>query len=153
MAAIPPFLGETTLPHPPQAVRDALVALEGVAKHMPDVTSVDRVDARTLKLVVKPGFSFLRGTLRVTMTIDETEPGRKLVQTAKSEGIGMSMTIESAITLEGIADGAETKASWEAKVVERKGLVSAVGPSLIQAAANKVLEDGWNAVRKTLAAG
>ena len=127
MAAIPPFLGETTLPHPPQAVRDALVALEGVAKHMPDVTSVDRVDARTLKLVVKPGFSFLRGTLRVTMTI------------------------ESAITLEAIADGAETKASWEAKVVERKGLVSAVGPSLIQAAANKVLEDGWNAVRKTLA--
>ena len=148
MAAIPPFLGDTTLPFPPQAVRDALVGLEGVAKHMGDVTSVERVDARTLKLVVRPGFSFIRGTLRVTMTIDEVEPGRKLVQTAKSEGIGLSMTIESAITLEPAGTG--TKASWEARVVERKGLVSAIGASLIQAAANKVLEDGWNAVRKTL---
>lgn len=151
MAAIPPFLGDTTLPFPPQAVRDALVGLEGVAKHMGDVTSVERVDARTLKLVVRPGFSFIRGTLRVTMTIDEVEPGRKLVQTAKSEGIGLSMTIESAITLEPAGTG--TKASWEARVVERKGLVSAIGASLIQAAANKVLEDGWNAVRKTLSGG
>ncbi|MBM4105641.1 MAG: hypothetical protein FJ257_05020 [Phycisphaerae bacterium] len=151
MAAIPPFLGDTTLPFPPPAVRDALVGLEGVARNMGDVTSVERVDARTLKLVVRPGFSFIRGTLRVTMTIDEVEPGRKLVQTAKSEGIGLSMTIESAITLEPAGTG--TKASWEARVVERKGLVSAIGASLIQAAANKVLEDGWNAVRKTLGAG
>jgi len=151
MAAIPSFVGETTLPYPTETVRDALVNLEQVAARMPDVTKVDRVDDRTLKLVVKPGFSFIRGTLRVTMTIDETEPGTRLVQTAKSEGIGMSMTIESTITLEPAADGAETKASWDAKVVERKGLVSAVGPSLIQAAANKVLEDGWNAVRTTLA--
>lgn len=149
MAAIPPFLGDTILPFPPQAVRDALVGLEGVARNMGDVTSVERVDSRTLKLVVRPGFSFIRGTLRVTMTIDEVEPGRKLVQTAKSEGIGLSMTIESAITLEPAGTG--TKASWEARVVERKGLVSAIGASLIQAAANKVLEDGWNAVRKTLA--
>lgn len=151
MAAIPPFLGDTILPFPPQAVRDALVGLEGVARNMGDVTSVERVDSRTLKLVVRPGFSFIRGTLRVTMTIDEVEPGRTLVQTAKSEGIGLSMTIESAITLEPAGTG--TKASWEARVVERKGLVSAIGASLIQAAANKVLEDGWNAVRKTLAAG
>lgn len=151
MAAIPPFLGDTILPFPPQAVRDALVGLEGVARNMGDVTSVERVDSRTLKLVVRPGFSFIRGTLRVTMTIDEVEPGRKLVQTAKSEGIGLSMTIESAITLEPAGTG--TKASWEARVVERKGLVSAIGASLIQAAANKVLEDGWNAVRKTLGGG
>jgi len=151
MAAIPPFLGDTILPFPPQAVRDALVGLEGVARNMGDVTSVERVDSRTLKLVVRPGFSFIRGTLRVTMTIDEVEPGRTLVQTAKSEGIGLSMTIESAITLEPAGTG--TKASWEARVVERKGLVSAIGASLIQAAANKVLEDGWNAVRKTLGGG
>ena len=151
MAAIPPFLGDTILPFPPQAVRDALVGLEGVARNMGDVTSVEREDSRTLKLVVRPGFSFIRGTLRVTMTIDEVEPGRTLVQTAKSEGIGLSMTIESAITLEPAGTG--TKASWEARVVERKGLVSAIGASLIQAAANKVLEDGWNAVRKTLGGG
>jgi hypothetical protein len=36
-------------------------------------------------------------------------------------------------------------------VTERKGLVSAIGPSLIKAAADKTLKDGWEAVRKTLA--
>lgn len=150
MAAIPPFSGETHLPFPPDRVFAALRELEGVARQMPDVASVERVDASTLKLVVKPGFSFLRGTLRVTMSIEEVEAGRSLVQTARSEGIGMSMTIRSRISLAAAEGG--TTASWLAEVVERKGLVSAVGPSLIQAAANKVLADGWAAVSRTLEA-
>lgn len=148
MAAIPPFSGETDLPFPPERVFAALRELEGVARRMPDVASVERVDGNTLKLVVKPGFSFLRGTLRVTMSIEEVEAGRSLVQTARSEGIGMSMTIRSQIALAPSPEG--TAASWRAEVVERKGLVSAVGPSLIQAAANKVLADGWTAVSQHL---
>lgn len=151
MAAIEPFVGEELLAFPPDRVLHALKHVELVSKHMADVQSVERVDDRTLKLVVRPGFSFIRGTLRVTMTLDEKVPGKTIVQTAKSEGIGMSMTIESTITLE--ADGAGTKARYEARVTERKGLVSAIGPSLIKAAADKTLKDGWEAVRKTLAAG
>ena len=150
MAAIEPFVGEESLAFPPAKVYEALKHIEGVSKFMADVQSVERIDARTLKLVVRPGFSFLRGTLRVTMTLDEKEPGKTIVQTAKSEGIGMSMTIESVITLS--ADGAGTKARYEARVTERKGLVAAVGPSLIKAAADKTLRDGWDAVRKSLAA-
>jgi carbon monoxide dehydrogenase subunit G len=148
MAAIPPFAGEQHLPFPPERVFAALRELEAVARRMPDVASVERVDGHTLKLVVKPGFSFLRGTLRVTMSVEETAPGRSLVQTARSEGIGMSMTIRSEISLSSAEGG--TAAAWRAEVTERKGLVAAVGASLIQAAANKVLADGWSAVSRTL---
>jgi carbon monoxide dehydrogenase subunit G len=150
MAAIEPFSGEQSLPFPPDRVYAALRELEGVAKQMPDVQSVERVDDHTLKLVVRPGFSFLRGTLKVTMQVEEREPGRTLVQTATSQGIGMSMTIRSEISISPAEGG--TCAAWRAEVVERKGLVSAVGPSLIKAAANKVLEDGWTALRAALSA-
>ncbi len=148
MAAMEPFTGTEALAFSLERSLGAFRDLEGIVKRMGDVQSVARVDANTLKLVVRPGFSFIRGTMRTTMSCVETAP-QTLTLVAKSEGIGMGMTVESEMRFS--ADGAEaTKVDWTASVTERKGLVSAVGVSLIRAAAEKVLKDGWGAVRDHL---
>ncbi len=149
MAAMEPFTGQEVLAVSLEAAVRALRDLEGVAKAMRDVESVERTDADTLKLVVRPGFSFMRGTMRTTLTCTETAP-QTLTLVAKSSGIGMGITVESVMKFSAI-DPASTRIDWTACVTERKGLVSAVGQSLIKAAADKVLQDGWAAVRASLA--
>lgn len=148
MAAMEPFTGQESLAFSIEKSMGALRDLEAVVKRMGDVQSATRVDANTLKLVVRPGFSFIRGTMRTTVTCTETAP-QTLTLVAKSEGIGMGITVESAMKFSAVS-AHETTVDWTACVTERKGLVSAVGQSLIKAAADKVLKDGWAAVRTHL---
>ncbi len=149
MAAMEPFTGQEVLAVSIDKAMHALRDLEGVAKSMSDVESVERADANTLKLVVRPGFSFMRGTMRTTLSCKETAP-QTLTLVATSAGIGMGITVESVMKFSSTA-AQETRIDWTACVTERKGLVSAVGQSLIKAAADKVLKDGWTAVRSSLA--
>ena len=47
-----------------------LTDLDMIAQTIPDLVSSERVD-ETLKCVVRPGFSFLRGTLKTTISLAE----------------------------------------------------------------------------------
>lgn len=152
---IEPFSGEESLAAPPARVFAALTDLDVLAQTLPGLVSSERVDDRTLRAVVRPGFSFLRANLRLTVTIIETTPPAAAALRIAAQSIGLSMQVESRVRIEAIRgpDGAEaSKVHWEARVGELSGLVTAVGPTLIRAAADKVIRDGWDAVRKRVEA-
>lgn len=150
MASIDPFGGEELFAAAPDKVFAFLTDVEQMAKTIPDLVSYEKVDDRTLKCVVKPGFSFLRSTMRLTVKMEPDAAARTAVMRVQAEGLGVGMGTESRLAVS--PDGAGTRIKWDAKVTEMRGLISLVGPSLIKGAAEKTVKDGMQALHKHLEA-
>lgn len=150
MGTIEPMSGEETFAASPARVLAFITDAAALAGTMPGVEGVERVDERTARCVVHPGFSFMRGTMRVTLSIAESDPVRGVVVRTHAQGIGASVEIESRLRLDERDGGKAARVNWEARVTALRGLVAAVPPSLIKGAADKLVRDGWQAVRKRI---
>lgn len=140
--------GSEVLPAPPEKVFDAVTDLDRVASLIPDLVSAEKDPDGALRCVVRPGFSFIRGTLKTTVRIVEATRPSSAVMRISSAGIGMGMELESRLAL--TPDPAGTRLDWSGRVLERKGLIAAVSPGLIRAAAEKTVRDGWDKLRAML---
>jgi carbon monoxide dehydrogenase subunit G len=98
-----------------------------------------------LKCVVKPGFAFMRATLKMTLEIVEATPDSLVQYRIASSGIGASMKV--ACTMRIAPEGEGSRVEWVAQVTELSGLIAAVSPALIRGAAEKVIREAWGAVR------
>ncbi len=132
----------------PEKLFALLTDLDALAATIPDLVSAERVDERTLKCVVRPGFSFLRGTMKLTISLVDSVPPERAAMSVVAQGIGVGMKIDSGLAISPEGDG--SRLDWMAVIVERKGLISAVSPGLIKAAADQVIRHAWAAVRKQL---
>ena len=142
------FGGEERFASPPEKVYRLLTDLDVMAATIPDVVSSEKVDDNTLKCVVRPGFSFLRGKLKLAISLAETHPPQSAVMNVSGQGIGVSMDVVSRLNLAAEGDG--TLLTWSASVEQLKGLIAAVSPSLIKAAADQVIRHAWKQVRTQL---
>jgi carbon monoxide dehydrogenase subunit G len=142
------FGGEVRFAAAPEKLYTQLTDLDALAASIPDLVSSEKVDGQTVRCVVRPGFSFLRGTMKMTIAIDKTQPPQSATMHVAAQGIGVSMNVVSQLQI--AADGAGSLLTWSAKVEQLKGLISAVSPGLITAAANQVIAHGWNQVRRGL---
>lgn len=129
----------------PEQVFAALVDLDRLAANIPDVESADRIDADTLKCVVRPGFSFVRGKVNLVIQVVERQTASLAKMQTTMQGIGQQMKAESIVQLEPIASG--TLLRWQVNVLELKGLLSAVSPSLIKGAAENIIRGVWQRMR------
>lgn len=148
MGKMDPFGGQEVFNAAPDKVFAFLTNVDEMAKTIPDLVSAEKVDDRTLKCVVKPGFSFLRSTMRLTVTMEPDAAAKTAVMRVKADGLGVGMQTESHLKVTGT--GAESKVDWTAQVTEMRGLISLVGSSLIKGAAEKTVKDGFAALRREL---
>jgi carbon monoxide dehydrogenase subunit G len=147
------FTGEEDFDAPSERVFAALVDLNEdgpLAKSIPDLVSADGgEDGRTLNCKVKPGFSFIRATMKMTIELVESDPSQRLAtMRITSAGIGASMKIDCRMSVVEREGGSRVR--WEAHVLERRGLLAAVSPTLIRGAADTVIRNGWDAMRREL---
>jgi carbon monoxide dehydrogenase subunit G len=142
------FGGEELFHVSPERLFEAVTDLDLLAKTIPDIQSSERVDESTLKAVVRPGFSFLRGTLQTTIKLVEADAPRSAVLQIASQGIGAQITVESRLTIEPDAEG--SRLAWTATVTQIRGLVATVSRPLISAAATQVIAQGWQHLRTSL---
>lgn len=145
--ALDPFSGEETFAAPPERVFAVLTDLDALPTAMAGLVSSENVDDRTLRAVVRPGFSFMSGQIRLTLSISETLPPKFALMRVAAASIGVGMNIESKLNLSPIEEGRSTRLAWEARVHDMKGLITAVPAGLIRAAADKVIRDGWKSLR------
>ena len=68
------FGGEEVFAASQETVYAMLVDLDALAEGIPDVVSSERIDDRSLRAVVRPGFSFLRGTMKLKIELAELAP-------------------------------------------------------------------------------
>lgn len=143
------FEGERTFAMPLEDVWPKLSDAAFLARCVPDATPKGEPEHDRAQYAVRPGFSFARGSLDVTMEILERRAPEAVRFRLSSKGIGSSSVVESALTL--TAEGAETKVAWTAEVTQLGGLLKMVPAGLIRGAAQKVIEDVWDGIAKQLA--
>lgn len=146
MTNLPEFHGEEFFEAPPEHVFDAVTDLDTLAGTIPDLVSAERADARTLKCVVKPHFSFLKATLRLTIKLSDLHRPHSATMSIAGQGIGASLEISSSFTVEPHASG--TRLCWTARIERTGGLMATVPAGLLKGAADQVIRQGWQQVRE-----
>jgi carbon monoxide dehydrogenase subunit G len=146
------FGGQERFAVAPEKVYGLLTDLDAMARTIPDLVSAEKSDdGRTLKCVVRPGFSFLRGTMRLAISLGDCQQPKHATMKVDAKGIGLAMGVISQLNI--AEDGDGSLLEWSARVEELKGLISAVSPGLIRAAADQVIRHAWSEVRKELEQG
>lgn len=142
------FEGDRDFRQPPDELFRRLTDLSFLVECVPDVEQVRSVSADHAELVLRPGFSFVRGALEVSMRlVEKTEPSAARVQLT-SRGIGSSSEVEATLALTPREAG--TAVHWVAEVKSLGGLLKMVPAGLIRGAAEKVLQDAWNQIAAKL---
>lgn len=144
------FEGEKDFSQPPAEVWAKLSDARFLAPCIPDVESVAEVEADRARLVLRPGFSFVRGTLEVTLHVVDAVAPESARYTIANKGIGSSADVEATIALAPQDTG--TRVRWAAEIKALGGLLKMVPPGLIRGAAQKVVQDTWNEVEKRMKA-
>ena len=145
------FSGQEHFDAPPHEVFRFLTDIDSLTASIPDLVSAERVDDGSLRCVVRPGFSFLRGTMKLLIRLDELQPPESARMLVDSQGIGVTIKAESDFKIS--PDGGDSRLDWQTRVVEMKGLIATVSPGLIQAAANQVTKLAWEKIRQRLDSG
>jgi carbon monoxide dehydrogenase subunit G len=144
------FEGEKTLPLGPEACWMKLTDSEFLSQCIPNVESVSQSAPSQIQLKLRPGVSFVRGTLDVTIKVEKGEPGKSARYAAHSRAIGSSSDAEAKLNLEPVPGG--THLRWTVVIKTLGGLLKAVPQGLIKASVQKVITDLWSEVEQKLSA-
>jgi len=116
-------------------LRDA----EFLAKCIPGVAAIKSQDRDRLLCTIHPGFSFVQGSLEVSLQVADILPGQSAMVTLVSKGIGATSEIQARFDL--VSRDSGTRLDWSAEIVKLGGLLKAIPQGLIKASAQKVIED------------
>jgi len=139
------FSGEEQFTQGREELYAKLVDLEFMSKTFPGLKKVVKLEPKLLVCKLKPGFSFISGTLTNTMELVGENPPESVDVNVHGKGIGASVNVRIEIKM--TPDGDGTTLAWLAKVTELGGLLKPVPRPLIEAAASKVVSDTWAAFR------
>ncbi|MCH7753101.1 MAG: SRPBCC family protein [Planctomycetes bacterium] len=134
--------GEEHFSQPPAEVWACLADANFLAKCLPGLESTEQDESGLSVCRVRPGLSFFKGTLEVTLDIRDQKPPDSIRICVNSKGIGASAVVETSVELSARDTG--TQLDWNAEVTELGGLLKPIGRSLIAAAAHKVIAQGWS---------
>lgn len=144
------FEGEKDFPQAPAELWEKLSDARFLVQCIPDVESVKDPVADRAELVLRPGFSFVRGTLEATLRVVDAVSPTSARYLIANKGIGSSADVEATVALE--PQGSGTRVYWSAEVKALGGLLKMVPSGLIRGAAQKVVNDAWTAVEAKLSA-
>ena len=145
------FDGEKDFPQAPAELWAKLTDAHFLVQCIPDVESVKELEANRAVMVLRPGFSFVRGTLDLTMEVVDAVAPSSARLLLRAKGMGSSSDVEATLALAPQGEG--TRVHWAVEVKALGGLLKPVPQGLIRGAAQKVVEDAWAAAEARLAAG
>ena len=145
------FDGERTFTLSPEKLWPKLRDMAFLATCVPDASAHEGATRDRAAATVKPGFSFMRGSLDITAEILDSKEPTSVKYRLTSKGIGSSSVVETALTLTPHEQG--TKVAYRAEVTSLGGLLKMVPAGLIRGAAQQVIEDVWTGVGAKIAAG
>lgn len=145
------YSGTEAIEAPADHVYGKLIDLDFVRAGIPDLVSAEKVSDSELHCQVKPGVSFLRGTLDVVFQLAERDKPSAMMS-VKGKGIGASLEIETTMHVRPTGDGSTCEVEWTSRVVQLGGLLKAVSKGLIEGLAVKVSRQTWDDLKKRLEA-
>ena len=142
------FEGDRQFSLPPAQLWPKLRDAAFLVHCIPDARVLAQPERDRAQCNVRPGFSFARGNLDVTINILDSQEPVNVRFALVSKGVGSSSEVESALTL--TADDGGSAVHWIAEVKQLGGLLKMVPNGLIRGAAQKVIEDVWNGIAAKL---
>jgi len=131
------FSGERDYPRPATEVFARLADMRFLVDCLPDLHEVGAVGERTAEAVLRPGFSFARGEMKLTAEKVAESPPESATYRLSTKGIGTSSVVETTLRLADRDGG--SRLVWSAEVKELGGLMKAVPSGLIRGAAERVI--------------
>lgn len=141
------FEGEKTFPLPPAEVAAKLSDAGFLAGCLPDA-QVHQATPDRAAWKIRPKLTFLTGGLDLTLEATAREPGQSVTYKVFSKAIGATSTVTVQLRFRE-ADGG-TAVPWTGDLVEVTGLLKMVPKGLLQATAQKVIDDVWASVSAKL---
>jgi carbon monoxide dehydrogenase subunit G len=142
------FEGDRDFARPPAEVWAKLTDPQFLVTCIPDVQTVKAVGADHADLVLRPGFSFVRGTLDINLKVVDPVPPSSAKVRILGKGIGSSSDVDATLALAPAGEG--TRVHWTVEIKELGGLLKMVPSGLIRGAAEKVVNDAWAGVTAKL---
>ena len=133
--------GERSFAHPVGEVFVKLGDASFLLSCLKDVEQVIETNTDRAHWKLRPGFSFIRTTLDISMDIVERVTDNTIKVKLFSKGIGATSTVISVMTFHPHESG--TTVRWVADVTELTGLLKLVPKSLIMSSAGKVIDETW----------
>ena len=149
MAKHEPFSGSEILEASPQEVHAFLIDLDRLVGIVPGLVKKEIGEDGICRTTVRPGFSFIKANLKQDFELISHTPHEQVVIGVQAKGIGNKFGVESTLNLAPHEDG-KTRLDWQAEIVHMSGLVAAVGTTIIRAAADQVIKQGFDAMRKAI---
>jgi carbon monoxide dehydrogenase subunit G len=143
------FEGDKVFPQSPDQLSAKLSDARFLIQCVPGVEAVRQAEPSIGVCTLRPGFSFVRGTLEITIQLTGAEVGKSVEFSVVSKGIGSTSKVEAAVALAPAEQG--TQVHWQADVKELGGLLKAIPQGLIKASAQKVIADVWASIESRLA--
>lgn len=131
--------GVRDFPQPKATLEAKLADMQFLVGCVPDVGQVKRVSDDSADLTIKPSLGFIRGELGLQIQRTEPAPPYSRSLLLKTKGIGSSADVVASFAVEENADGSRVR--WKASVQQLGGLLKAVPKALIQATAQKTIDD------------
>jgi carbon monoxide dehydrogenase subunit G len=133
--------GEKDLSQAPKDVWNKLSDPQFLAQCIPGIESLTQTSPDSLKCTLRPGFTFVRGTLELTLAVLEKVPENFLRYLLTAKGIGSSSEVEASISLDSLGTG--TRLRWSVDIKRLDGLLKMIPQGLIQAGAQQVVADAF----------
>ncbi len=143
------FEGDRVFALPPAQLWPKLRDAAFLVHCIPDSIVQGQPERDRARCSVRPGFSFVRGQLDVSIEVFDAHEPVALKFTLVSKGVGSRSEVETALTLAPHASGSQVH--WIAEVKQLGGLLKMVPTGLIRGAAQKVIQDVWNGIEAKLA--
>jgi carbon monoxide dehydrogenase subunit G len=143
------FEGDSDLARSPADVSAKLSDARFLVQCIPGVQSVASAEADRAVCTLRPGFSFVRGNLEVTLRVVERVAEKSARLALHSKGVGSTSELDVELTFG--PNDCGTRVHWTADLTQLGGLLKAVPQGLIKGAAQKVIADAWANVGEKLA--
>lgn len=145
------FEGDQDLDHKPEFLWEKLSNAAFLAECLPDASVEGQPTQQEADCSVRPGFSFIRGSLDVHVKILEAVKPTLTKIGLVSKGIGSGSDVEA--TLQFAPTDKGTRVHWLAEIKSMSGLMKMIPAGLIKGAAQQVIQNLLNNVRQKLASG
>ncbi len=142
------FQGERELSRLPAELWDKLSDLRFLVECIPGAEKFTEVKEDHAECSLRPGFSFVRGVLNLSIDRKEANPPNSVEYLLASKGIGSSSDVITNLEVSPKDSGSLVK--WTASIQNLGGLLKAVPKGLIQGAAQKVIGEMWDNIETKL---
>jgi uncharacterized protein len=115
-----------------------------LAECIPGVETLTVAEPDRVQCVLRPGFTFVRGTLDLTLEVVDQVVNASARILLHTKGIGSTSEVEAPWTVE--PQGTGSRLHWQVDIKSLGGLLKAVPQGLIKAGAQKVVADALAAL-------